>query len=110
MHSRPRSSPVLELTHAARLTENCMLLVGGVESDATAASVELMDGNGNVRLSIQTDQTAVDSVQPDVRAVAGDIQTLARQVLAPLGPEARAAALDFLASTLRLVPRPSRTS
>ena len=95
---------MLELTHAARLTENCMLLVGGVESDATAASVELMDGNGNVRLSIQTDETAVDSVEPDVRAVAGDIQTLARQVLAPLGPEARAAALDFLASTIRLVP------
>ena len=95
---------MLELTHAAQLTKHCLLLVGGVESGATAASVELMDGNGNVRLSIQTDESAVDAVQPDVRAVASDMQTLARQVLAPLGPETRSAALDFLASTLLLVP------
>ena len=96
---------MLELTHAARADRTACCSSVGAESDATAASVELMDGNGNVRLSIPDSRDLRSiRVEPDVapsrrHSDAGAPGTRAAR------PGRTCRALDFLASTLRLCRR-----
>jgi GT2 family glycosyltransferase len=59
-------------------------------------------------LAITTGGGQAEIPAHELRALVDDVGTLARRTLAPLDADARAGALDFLASTLQLVPSAER--
>jgi GT2 family glycosyltransferase len=102
---------VPETTYAARLTKSCLLVAGDVDGDeAIAHRVELETAEGrDLSLAIVVGDSrfgrTARAAGPAGGALDGDMGDLARGALAPLDAGARAAAVDFMSSTLRLAPQ-----
>lgn len=91
-----------EPTHAARLTDSCLLLVGDAEPGNGFAVESGRLVSSNLWLAIETENGGPD------QALVQDLSTLMRRTLAPLDAEAREQALEFIASTLQVVPEGER--
>src|SRR5688572_16020583 len=101
-----RSLLMPELTHAAQLTESCLVLVAETDDRNGFAPNGTLVLNGNTRLAIETG--ARRSEYSEFQSIVSDMGTLVRRVLAPLEAPDRERALEFLASTLAVVPRSER--
>lgn len=91
-----------DLTHAAHITRSCVLLVGGVDPGNGSEVQPGCRVSGTVWLAVETQDGEPDG------ALVQDLSTLARRMLAPLDAEARERALEYMASTLEVVPQGER--
>jgi GT2 family glycosyltransferase len=95
-----------EVTHAAQLTDSCLVLVAETDDRDGFAPSATLELNGNTRLAIEAGARKSDSWE--LESIASDMGTLVRRALAPLEAPDRERALEFLASALEVVPRSER--